>query len=420
VPSVENAKNELHLSGVHLSLRKLLSPDILYKFDSLLTEEKMDKTEINEILSIISGDVNYFLNELNRIKYVPFNNQEILKKVEEDISDSRIYLSVLREIDSLDNKPEWFDKSVLSITIFGENGKSMNRSLLLPIIVLRNLSHYEINDLPGTGNLIDKLMMDRIFFEVFAGKGADHEDIGKKIFISRAIIKDDIPDNKNADKFLDNIASHYESADFIGLHEFEGKRYFNKENFESYLDWQLTFSGIEALKELNMKSSKSKNTKSDAKRITNKLRSFYDYYSSLKVASYEAGYEFDKTKKLLNEEPKSIEIGINKKAVKKRTALNKIKSKIDDIKKKSETKKKVKITRKADKKKISETRKKAKITKKADKKNISDTKKIAKITRKANKKKISETKKIAKITKKAVKKIKSNKIEKNDAKRKKR
>ena len=420
VPSVENAKNELHLSGVHLSLRKLLSPDILYKFDSLLTEEKMDKTEINEILSIISGDVNYFLNELNRIKYVPFNNQEILKKVEEDISDSRIYLSVLREIDSLDNKPEWFDKSVLSITIFGENGKSMNRSLLLPIIVLRNLSHYEINDLPGTGNLIDKLMMDRIFFEVFAGKGADHEDIGKKIFISRAIIKDDIPDNKNADKFLDNIASHYESADFIGLHEFEGKRYFNKENFESYLDWQLTFSGIEALKELNMKSSKSKNTKSDAKRITNKLRSFYDYYSSLKVASYEAGYEFDKTKKLLNEEPKSIEIGINKKAVKKRTALNKIKSKIDDIKKKSETKKKVKITRKADKKKISETRKKAKITKKADKKNISDTKKIAKITRKADKKKISEIKKKAKITKKAVKKIKSNKIEKNDAKRKKR
>jgi hypothetical protein len=387
VPSVENAKNELHLSGVHLSLRKLLSPDVLYKFDSLLTEEKMDKTEIKEILSGIFRDVNYFINELNHIKNIPFNNQEILKRVEEDINASRLYLSALREIDSLDNKPDWFNKSVLSITVFGENGKSLNRSLLLPIIVLRNLSHQEINDLPGSGNLIDKLMMDRIFFEVFAGKGTDHDDIGNKIFLSRAIINYDIPDNNNAVKFLDNAASHYESANFIGLHEFKGVRYFNKENFELYLDWQLTFSGIEALKELNMRNSKSKKTKSDTKKITNKLRSLYDYYSSLKVASYEAGYEFDKTKKLLNEEPKSIETGINKKAVKKQTAMSKIKSKISDIKKKSDTKKKTKITKKADKKKISETKKKAKIKKKVEAKKISD------IIKKSNKIKKSDMKK---------------------------
>jgi hypothetical protein len=269
-------------------------------------------------------------------------------------------------------------------------------------------------------------MIDRIFFEVFAGKGAHHDDISKKIFLSRAIIKDDIPDNKNAAKFMDNVAKHYESADFIGLHEFEGVRYFNKENFESYLDWQLTFSGIEALKEINMKSPKSHHTKSDAKRITNKLRSLYDYYSRIKVASYEAGYEFDKTKKLLEDKPKSIETGIKSGAVKKRTTMNKIKSKIADIKKISDTKKKAKITKKANKKKISDTKKKVKITKKADKKKISDTKKKAKITKKADKEKISDAKKKAKILKKAeTKKIsdikkKSDEIKKNDTKKKKR
>jgi len=71
---------------------------------------------------------------------------------------------------------------------------------------------------------------------VLENKGSGHDDIGKKIFLSKAIIKDDIPDNKNTVKFLENVASHYESADFIGLHEFEGVKYFNKENFESYLD----------------------------------------------------------------------------------------------------------------------------------------------------------------------------------------
>ena len=128
VPSVENAKNELHLSGVHLSLRKLLSPDILYKFDSLLTSEKMDKTEIKGILSAISGDVNYFINELNHIKNVPFDNKEILKKVEEDINAACLFLSALREIDSLAKKPEWFDKYILSITIFGENSNSLKQN----------------------------------------------------------------------------------------------------------------------------------------------------------------------------------------------------------------------------------------------------------------------------------------------------
>ena len=393
VPSVENAKNELHLSGVHLSLRKLMSPDILYKFDILLTEEKMDKTEMKEIISIISTDINYVISELNRIKHAPLNNDEILSRVVENINSARIFLSAIRETDSLDDKPGWFDKFALSIPIFGENGKSINRSLLLPIILLRNLSHHEINDLPGSGNLIDKLMMDRIFSEVLASKGLPHEDISKKIFLSRAIIKDDIQDSNNAVKFLDNVIMHFESADFIGLHEYEGVRYFNKENFETYLDWNLTFSGIEAIKEIIMKSPKSHNSKSGTKGITNKLRSLYDYYSQIKVASYEAGYKFDGTKKLLHKELKSIETGIKIGSVKKQTAMNKIKHRMADIKKKSAAKKKVKIIKKAEAKKVSDTKKKVKITKKIEAKNISATKKKATKKKKTDIKKKADTKK---------------------------
>ncbi|MDR3610053.1 MAG: alpha-amylase family glycosyl hydrolase [Ignavibacteriaceae bacterium] len=375
VPSVENAKNELHLSGVHLSLRKLLSPDILYKFDSLLTSEKMDKPEIKGILSDISADINYFVNELNRIKHSPVNNIDVLEKINEDITSSCNFLSALRQIDSLDNKPVWFDNMVLSITIFGENGKGINRNLLLPVIVFRNLSHYEINDLPGSGNLLNKLMMDRIFFEVLENKGAGHDDIGKLIFLSKAIIKDDIPDTDNAVKFLDNVTSHIESADFIGLHEFEGIKYFNKENFESYLDWQLTFSGIDAFKEINMKKLKSHLPKSNAKGITNKIKTLYDFYNRIKVASYEAGYKLEEAKKLLGDKTDSVETGIKKGAVKKQTTLNKIENKIAGINKKTVIKKKAKLKKKADTKKLSKTKKEAKIKKKADTKKLAETKK---------------------------------------------
>lgn len=386
VPSVENAKNELYLSGVHLSLRKLLSPDILYKFDELLTEEKMDKSEIKEIFSILSADVIYVVNELNHIKYVPIKNDDILKKIEDDVDSTRIFLSALREIDSLKDKPDWFDMFISSITIFGENGKSINRSLLLPVILLKNLLNNEINDLPGSGNLIDRLMMDRIYFEFLERKGVDRSDIHRKILLSKALIINNIRNYNHAGVFLDDIAIHSESADFIELHEFEGVRYFNKENFELYLDWQLTFSGIQVLKEMNMKRSKSHNNKSD-KGITNKLRSLYDFYSRIKVASYESGYKFDHTKHLLEEKPKQIVSGEKKASVKKKSPLVKIKSKIADIKKKTASKKIAKISRKVEAKKISDTKKKAKKTKKAE------TKKTSVIKKKADKIKKADTKK---------------------------
>jgi glycosidase len=369
VPSVENAKNELHLQGVHLSLRKLMSPDNLYKFDSLLTSEMMDKSEIKEILSEISGDVNYLINELNHIKHSPFNNAEILKSIKEDIDSSVLFLDTLREIDVLENKPAWFDKSVSSVTIFGENGKSINRIMLLPVIVFRNLSQHNMYDLPGTGNLLNRLMMDKIFFDVLEAKGVSQSDIGKKIFLARAIINVNDHDNKDAAKFMENIDSQYESADYIGLHDFEGKRYFNKENFESYIDWQLTFSGIAAIKEINMKRTKSHNTKSGAKGITNKIKTLYDFYSRVKTASYESGYKFEDTKKLLEEINKPAAIKVKK--VKKKSPITKLKSKIADIKVKSAVKKIAKTEKKADKKKKADTKKKVK----ADIKNKTSPKK---------------------------------------------
>ena len=375
VPSVEDAKNELHLSGVHLALRKLMSPDILYKFDSLLTSEKMDRPEIMEVISEISNDVDYLINELNHIKHTPFNNIEILMNINEDIHSSGSLLSSLREIDSLDNKPDWFDKSIPSFPIFGDNGNSINRILLLPVIIFRNLSQHDISDLPGTGNLLNRLMMDKIFYDVLETKGTSKSDIGKKIFLARAIININTHDNNDAAVFMENIDIQYESANYIGLHDFEGKRYFNKENFNTYVDWQLTFSGIEAIKEINMKRVKSHNSKSNAKGITNKIKTLYDFYSRIKTASYESGYKFDDTKKLLEEIAKPVEPGKKKTTVKKKSPITKLKSRIADIKKKSAVKKIAKTEKKADTKEKTAIKKKAKTEKKADKKKKADTKK---------------------------------------------
>jgi glycosidase len=345
VPSVENAMNELHLAGVHLALRKLLSPDILYKFDSLLTSEKMDKPEIKEILSNIADDVNYFINELNHIKHAHINNEVTLKNIREDINSTRVVLSVLREIDSQSNKPDWIDKALPSITIWGDNGKAINRSILLPILLFRSLSHAEINDIPGSGNLLNRLMMDKIFFEVMGNKGVNESEISHKISLSGAVLTDDVSDNKDTVGFLNNVAMQNESSDFIGLHEHEGIKYFNKENFESYIDWQFTLSSVESAKDIKTGIKSHDITLSDEKKITKKIKYLYEFYSKIKNASIESGYKFDKLKELLEDKPGLHKAAIDKNTtkkndIKKKTTKKQVINKISDKKKKTKSKKK--------------------------------------------------------------------------------
>ena len=302
VPSIENAKNELHLSEVHLSLRKLLSPYNLERFDSLLTSEKLNAKEIKQIYSDLSGDIEYFVNELNNIKHLPIDNKEIIKKVEDDVKAARLFLYTMTTTDNRKKNPAWFNDAKSSVTIFGKNGKSVNRHLLLPLIVLRNISKHNIDDLPGTGSLFNRLMMDRILQEVLENKGVRYPELSSLLFLSRALLEIIKTDYKAPFSLLEEIASHKETAEFIGIHEYKGIRYFNKENFYSFVDWQLTFAGIEINSE-------------------DKFKSLYDFYSKLKTASEKAEFKFDEL--LSSLEGKPSRIGSSKKPTIKKPAAHK-------------------------------------------------------------------------------------------------
>jgi glycosidase len=330
VPSIEEAKNELHLSGVHASLRKLLSPYNLDRFESLLTSDKLDNKEIKQAYIDLEGDINYFVNELNNIKHIPIDNKEIVKKVEEDIKASQLFLFTLNGTDNQKKTPIWFTDAKSSVTILGENGKSVNRNLLLLLIILRNISQHNIDDLPGYGNLFNRLMMDRILQEVLENKGIQHTELSSILFLSRALLKVIKIDYKSPSSMFEEIADQHETAEYIGLHDYQGTRYFNKENFDLFMDWQLTFAAINSAKQEQVKVSVSKVKYSKENNITDKFKTLSEYYSRLKTAAEKAKYKFDDLILSVEEKPskqgtvKSKPLVNLKAQVKKKSELPKV------------------------------------------------------------------------------------------------
>jgi len=294
VPSIENAKNELHLTEVHASLRKLLSPYNLDMFEALMTIDKLSNKEIKQVYSDMAGDVNYFVNELNNIKNIPLDNKEVINSVEEEIKDIRLFLNTLNETNKSKKKAEWLNDAISLITIMGENGKRVNRTMLLPLIILRNTAlHNNIDDLPGTGSFFKRIMMDRILQEVLENKGVQKAEMSNKLLLAEALLKINKEGYKTPAALLKDAASNKETVDYIGLHEYQGTRYFNKENFDSYIDWQFTFSAITAVNPAHDIVSNSRVKKPAKKNIEDKLKSLYEFYTKIKTKSTEAEYKFD-------------------------------------------------------------------------------------------------------------------------------
>ena len=341
VPSIENAKNELHLSEVHTALRKLLSPYNLDRLDTLLTSDKLSAKEIKQIYSDLDGDIEYFLKELNNIKQIPLDNKEIIKSIEVDIKSTRLFLSSLNETKGALKSAIWLENAKASLTIFANNGFSINRELLLPLIILRNISVHNVDDVPGSGSLFKRLMMERILQEMLENKGIQFPELSSKLTLSRALANTFITDYKTPHSLIEDIAGHQETAEYIGLHEYQGIKYFNKENFNSFIDWQFTFASISTCKTELVKTLGVKSRTTKEKNIQEKLKPYYEYYSTIKNIAEKSEYKFDDLFKLLQKETTATKkAGIIKVVKEKKTGVKKAENKKAAVKKKEKPKEK--------------------------------------------------------------------------------
>lgn len=351
VPSIEYTINELHLSGVHQAFREMSTPEHIIIIEQAFNGVK----EVPELNERIENSLNKVIDELNHIKKLPFDNKAILTSISNEIKASRS-LFVKTNGDGVGN---------LVIKNFPEQDAQLRSLVLLYTFFLKNLGHYEINDLPGKGNLYERMMVDKILLETFERTGKVISDTGDYVRLVKALSENRFSETETALKngtseYLKYVSDSIESVHYINLHEYAGIRYFNKEKFESYTEWHKLLSAVEIIKKdmmlkkeaVNVTKPVSKSTgkaggkvvgksagetpgkKSKSPASMSSVTTVINYFDSIKSASEKSEYKFDEMKKLLTPEPVKPDATRTVKKAPAKKSSKKIEEKKDENKKK--------------------------------------------------------------------------------------
>lgn len=163
--------------------------------------------------------------------------------------------------------------------------------------------------------------------------------MAKDYLVNKRLTEKNFP----SQNFIPELISGQEACDYVLLNEFEGIIYYNRERFDSLINWLF---GLSYIKEVN-RLRKSKTTAlKNIQKLNNYIKNSYLFIEKIKDASENASYKILELKNLLSIRQEAIA----KKTIKKKPTVKAAKSKSTITKAKTKLKKE-KTVRKSKKKK---------------------------------------------------------------------
>ncbi len=306
VYSLEQEVKELQLVPLHDSIINFLHPEFIEKITSQsgLKLPSELKTEAEQKIGNVLG-------HLNNVHAVPFDNDKIKKSLINDF-ESRNKLN--KVFNSLKKEKVKDYKKISEVTIY--NGKdNLNDAAILASVFLFNRL---FNSNGKEKDLFENLIIGKPLNSGLSNVRPTSKDAGDdvhliKILTSRniaglwdkSIKQSDVKKKtKTTDEndFITNLIKEDDVKWYLGVNEYDGIKYFNKEKFEKLLKWILSLkilhnidskdsSKRKAVKKQPVKKSVVLNKKS--LQIQN-ISDEYKFFESLRKASEESGYQLEK------------------------------------------------------------------------------------------------------------------------------
>jgi len=347
VYSIERALNEMNLAPLHNSLTHLFTS---IKFSRLLLALDIFNKDGIEI-PVVDEEVSRIINNLSKIKSLDTSQQELISKIQSEISQIEDFNKLFLEISTAKRPVKWIGevKSILSPENDSERKKIL-AFLLLNKILLSILNSVYITDRKTI--LFDELLLWKPLFEIFGF--LRYEDPGRSYELIKILFDSDLSFSENVDRYFLKIFEKDIISSFVQINEYENVRYFNKERIEELVKWQLIISCNALISQNTVKGKLSKKGFMDSLKIT------FENYSLVIQRILKSEYKIDNLLsipevKIIKKTKSNKKVLIKKVTPKKKTAA-KVKSKKNKEKKeKTVNKGKKKVTIKKTK-----TKKKAK------------------------------------------------------------
>jgi glycosidase len=366
VPSIEYALKELKLNPIHEKFYSLFNYGIIEELKNYCFNDETGLPVINvseNLLVQASIDrLNEFINEVRIVYHLELKNEEIINNLFNNISDVKFFHENYKKFDIKKSGPdELLDENSFFnfINSFGQNGYT---HVLFIYLILKNIFNSGNDEIIHI-NFFDDLLLEKALFEIIKTADKRIDDIFRNISLIKTLLAKDYLVNKRLmeknfpeQNFISELINGQEACNYVLLNEFEGEIYYNKERFESLLNWIFSLSYI---KEVNrLRKSKAAGIRSIQK-LNSYIKDSYSFIGKIKDASDNASYKILELKNLLSMQPEA-EV---KKISKKKPVVKVVKKKVavKAAKKKPATKP---AAKKAPKKAVSDTKVKTKVIKK--------------------------------------------------------
>jgi glycosidase len=325
VYSIEETKRELSLMALHQSISQLFEPHIFEDIKS----NTFNSDSKSKPLEQFQSRINNTIDELNKLIAIPIDKNFIEQKLKKEFSSIKDFNQIIRIKNKAKRKSSWFEESKHKIIFIDGNGNTENyKNIITASLVLKNLQAAH----PGNGEsffntyLLNKVIPLRLN-ELLPGSYNTYKDYLLIKVLSNKYISDklekqfDFPDiNKKKNNsgreiytdegcsFIFNVFNEREFKDFIGVNEYEGITYFNKEKFEEVMDCFFTMYNITS--SLKFESSEVKTIKNTAKGkngldkfILNELKNSNKFFGNIKIIAEEKGYKLEDVQRAFQIEP---------------------------------------------------------------------------------------------------------------------
>ncbi|HSD62141.1 MAG TPA: alpha-amylase family glycosyl hydrolase [Ignavibacteriaceae bacterium] len=336
VLSVESAKWELVLAPLHYKLSSLFEPHIIEEIKSI----SFEPDEKGKLSEQFLSRINTAVDEINTLTQMPLDKNNVVKQLDSEFSSIRNFNRIVVKKSKEKRKSTWFENAKNKLIYLGNDGKNENnKNIIISSLIMKNLQSKSVDE--NGSYFFDRFLLDRIIPVRLKEMSPDRFDAYKDYRLIKVLSNRNISDglekrinfnvtdgkpNKNpysneASSFMLNILDEFQLRNFIGVNDYNGIMYFNKERFEEAVDCFFTLYNLTSF--LKIKPSSGRNSenvsKNNEKFILDELQNSNIFFSELKIIAAEKGYkleDFRKEFQLLHEKKPAITKSKKKTSVK--------------------------------------------------------------------------------------------------------
>jgi glycosidase len=246
VPDVISELQELYLKEILDPFRHTISPDMLYK-----TVHAGRGT--GQVTDAFLNSLSTFLKETREYLYSWLEEMDVNTIIESVNS----LLHTLFNIDQLKSKRSRYMASAVDY-VFGQFPEAVTEDLAwwripaLWAVVARIGAMVEPQSMPVKSRaLMDELLLSKAMKETLRSLSLNDGTASRELNLIKVLVSSqgwgDAAAREGLPLFVENLFADPDVKEFIGINEFGGHVWFNKESFENLLYWLFTISVVESV-----------------------------------------------------------------------------------------------------------------------------------------------------------------------------